>query len=136
MNWKADYTGDMTLSIIDENGFQVLKVDMLKNNTMKAGTDGSLLVRTMNDLTVIANFSRHDFDFSAEHRAYEDEPISPLPWKLEYVESKRRIVIKNGEGRRIADREFPASTDPIYIQECLQVLQTGIDALNLSDENE
>ena len=41
--WRMEVTGDMTLSILDEDSLQILKVDMLSSGTMKAGTDGDRL---------------------------------------------------------------------------------------------
>jgi hypothetical protein len=37
MSWTAKITGDMTLSVLDDRGFKVLGVDMLRMNTMQAG---------------------------------------------------------------------------------------------------
>ncbi|MHB1154706.1 MAG: hypothetical protein ACYCWE_02870 [Eubacteriales bacterium] len=55
--WIQKPSGDMTLSIVSEDGFQILKVDLLASNTMKAGTNGAILCRTMNDLNIIAGFA-------------------------------------------------------------------------------
>jgi len=54
MNWVAKITGNMTL-VIKEGKRIVTRVDMLSQNTLKAGDYGDRLCRVINDLSAIAN---------------------------------------------------------------------------------
>ncbi len=130
MMWNVKITGDMTLSIIDENDLQILKVDMLSSNTMKAGTDGEILCRTINDLTVISNFSRGEYSFDDEALPYSGEGISPLPWVVNYDEKKATITVKSAK-KVIANRKFPPSIAEDTIREIYECLKKGIDSINL-----
>ena len=129
MNWMAKVTGDMTLSIMDENDFQVLKVDMLRARTMEAGTDGDLLIRTLNDLQVIANFSQGDYDISDDHLKYPGGGISALPWAVHYDSQKRRIAVKS-INNKIADRSYPKSVSEGTITEIYTCISNGIQIIN------
>lgn len=81
-SWTSKPTGDMTLSVLDEKGRQILKVDMLKYGVMRAGTNGDLLARTLNDLALIAALPdalatrQIDLDAILPH---PDAGISPMP---------------------------------------------------------
>ena len=97
MGWIAEPTGDMTLSILDEDGFQILKVDMLGAGTVKAGTNGDILVRTLNDLNVIARFSINDYDISDANLKYPGGGLSPLPWNVQYNSEIRSLSVKSGK---------------------------------------
>lgn len=130
MSWIAKATGDMTLSILDDDGFQILKVDMLSAGTMKAGTDGDLLVRALNDLQVIAHFSENDFDISDENLMFPGcNGISQLPWTVIYDESKRKLVVKSGK-RTIADRIFPRSMPEKHLLEIVDCITDGVSKIN------
>lgn len=95
MKWIAKATGDMTLSILDQEDKQVLKVDRLRENTLKAGNNGDILCRIMNDLQVIANFQFEKYEIDDETLLYPDKGLSPFPWSLLYDEKKRRITVKS-----------------------------------------
>ncbi len=129
MMWNVKITGDMTLSIVDEDEKQILKVDMLGANIMKAGTDGELLCRTINDLTVIANMSREIYSIDADDLPYPDEGLSPFPWKVVYDEKKSSITVRSAK-KVIANRQYPASFAIETILEIFECLTKGIDILN------
>ncbi len=129
MNWKAKATGDMTLSVVDETGFQILKIDMLKQNTMQAGNEGKKLMRSMNDLGIIANFSIQKYDSSSSARMYEGEEVSSLPWYCKYNPERRTLVVGNAD-HVIADRTFPKKASNETITAILQVIEKGIEELN------
>lgn len=124
MKWTAKPTGDMTLSVVDEKGFQILKVDMLSYNTMKAGTDGAVLFRTMNDLSLLACFASKIYDITPESRLYGDDPISKLPWNVIVDHERRKIVIKNQE-HRIADRIFRNQQVNLILMRLYQSFKKG-----------
>lgn len=42
-NWISKPTGNMTLSVLSQQGLQILKIDMLSANTLAAGTGGNIL---------------------------------------------------------------------------------------------
>ncbi len=92
-NWISKPTGNMTLSVLSQQGLQILKIDMLSAKTMLAGTDGIILYRSLNDLFVIAEFSNCRYSFSVNDLPYPDAGLSPLPWKINYDMSKRKIVV-------------------------------------------
>lgn len=129
MKWTAKPTGHMTLSIVDEDDFQVLKVDMLSAGTMKAGTEGDTLIRTLNDLQVIANFSQGNYDISDNNLKYPGGGISTLPWSVHYDSQKRRIAVKSVKNR-IADRSFPKSISEETIAEIYACIANGIQIIN------
>lgn len=129
MKWTAKPTGDMTLSVIDENGFQLLKVDMLNAGTMKAGTDGSILCRTLNDLSLIASFAENQYSTLEDILPYPEEGISPIPWLVSYDEAKRLLKVKSAK-RTIASKNYPRSVSDDLIQSVLQAIQLGITQLN------
>jgi len=128
MKWTAKPTGDMTLSILDEDGFQVLKVDMLSQGTMQAGLEGRRLMMTMNDLTIIAGFSEGKDIIGLEELPYEDEGYSPKPWSVTYDE--RRRTIKVSSIRKICDRKYPTTTPIEKIQEIYSIIRDGIERFN------
>lgn len=56
-SWVARPSGNMTLEVFDEETKkQIVKIDMLKANTMKAGSDGDILCKALNDLSIITLF--------------------------------------------------------------------------------
>lgn len=107
--WIAKATGDMTLSILDENNTQIIKVDMLKANTMKAGTNGALLTQTLNSLFVISQFPEgRIIDVVLSELPYPDDNILPLPWSYTYQPEKRVLRVKHAKGI-LCEREYPHS---------------------------
>lgn len=128
MSWEPKYTGHMTLSILDD-GFQVLKVDMLGAGTMKFGTNGDILARTENDLKVIAEFSNNKYGCTEVKLPHPEEGISPLPWSLKYDEEKRRMAVMSGK-RVIADRKFPPSTPFQRINAIIGIIKKGLSIIN------
>ena len=128
MNWEAKATGDMTLSFMDGD-FQILKVDMLGAGTLKACTDGAILIRTLNDLHIIANFSQGNYDISDDSLEYPGGGISPLPWSISYDEKKRRLTMKS-RNKKIADRTFPDNISNSLISEIVQCISNGLSVIN------
>ena len=128
MSWEVKSTGNMTLSILDDD-FQVLKVDMLHAGTMKAGTNGDILARTENDLKVIAGFADNQYGCTEVKLPHPEEGISPLPWSLKYDEEKRRMVVMSGK-RVIADRKFPPSTSFQRINAIIGIIEKGLSIIN------
>lgn len=129
MKWISKPTGDMTLSVVDENEFQILKVDMLKAGIMKAGTDGAILCKTINDLTLIAGFSDKKC-LETDDLPYPDFGISPLPWSIQYDVGSRSITIKSAKNKKVASRIFPARISDEDYQMIVKTLQDGLAILN------
>lgn len=127
--WTAKATGDMTLSLLDEDGTQILAIDMLSYNTMKAGTEGSLLTRALNDLNIIANFAKQDYDLDDDNLMFPGDGYSPLPWSLTYDEAKRKIVIRNGKNKKIAEKTYPKSVSDTRIIQYKNIIEDGIERL-------
>jgi hypothetical protein len=85
MSWTAKITGDMTLSVLDDRGFKVLGVDMLRMNTMQAGDGGEILVRTLNDLGLLAQAASAE-NPSCCTLADPSAGLSPRPWEIDFQE--------------------------------------------------
>ncbi len=124
-------TGDMTLSILDESGFKVLGVDMLRMNTMRAGDGGELLARTLNDLKLLAQAVNPR---NSKHLAIDDPSaqLSPLPWQFEFQESTRRVIVRDADGRMIADRKYPKGTDQETLVHIVQTMAQAVEKVNAS----
>ena len=130
MPWTAKITGDMTLSILDENGFKVLGVDMLRLNTMLAGDGGTLLARTLNDLTLLAQSAQTEnagdlelWDVSAG--------LSPTPWSVVVRDWKQQVQVRDATGRRIAERDYPRSMTPEIFGELVRRIIGAVERINL-----
>ena len=96
----------MTLSILDQEGFKILGVDMLRMRTMWAGTNGDRLVLALNNLALLAAAA------SSEILSATDLPdpfggVSQLPWSLEEGLDVRRLRVRDCSGRIIGERVFP-----------------------------
>jgi hypothetical protein len=75
MPWTARITGDLTLSILDRNGFKVLGVDMLRTNTMRAGDGGERRARTLNDLTRAGTHNPRESEKTTNDTNHTDQDI-------------------------------------------------------------
>ena len=128
--WTAKATGDMTLSLLDEDGTQILAIDMLSYNTMKAGTEGALLTRALNDLNIIANFAQQDYDIDDDNLMFPGDGYSQLPWSLSYDEQKRRILIRNGNNKKLAEKAYPKSVPDAKIMAYRKTIEEGLAIIN------
>ena len=97
MSWTAKITGDMTLSVLDDSGFKVLGVDMLRMNTMQAGDGGESLARTLNDLRLLAQAASAE---NSGHWALADPSagLSPRAWETDFQQSTRRLFPESVRG--------------------------------------
>ena len=130
VSWTAKITGDMTLSILDERGFKVLGVDMLRMDTMRAGDSGARLARTLNDMTLLAqavdaaNVDKLElWDASAG--------LSPRPWSVFVQDRKRQVQERDASGRRIAERVYPKSITPEIFGELAERINGAVQWINL-----
>lgn len=135
-NWISKPTGDMTLSVLPEQGLQILKIDMLPAKTMSAGTGGNILCRSLNDLFVIAKFSNCLYSFFVDDLPYPDSGLSPLPWEISYDMNKRKIAVKCFGNKLIASRIFPKSVTEETIIEIVNIIEKGIKHLSISKFND
>ena len=135
-NWISKPTGNMTLSVLSQQGLQILKIDMLSQNTMAAGTGGNILCRSLNDLFVIAEFSNCLYSFIVDDLPYPDVGLSPLPWVISYDMNKRKIVVKCFGNKLIAHRIFPKSVKEETIIEIVNIIEKGIKHLSISKIND
>jgi len=133
VKWEAKATGDMTLSVVDETGFQVMKIDMLEHNTMQAGTEGLVLLQAYNDLALIAGFSEKHYNTDPESRMYPDGSISELPLYCKYIPEKRRLIIGNQKSK-IAERVFLKRVSEETITEIIEIIQAGIAEINKTEK--
>jgi len=118
----------MTLSVVSSTGEQILKVDMLSQGTMKAGLSGDRLARAMNDLTLAAGLPQLLRGGGVPELPHPDAAHSPLPWQV--VENGRRISVRDADGRRIANREFPGTMPAERVDEIVACLQAGLERLS------
>jgi len=132
MSWTAKITGDMTLSVLNEDGLKVLGIDMLSRKTMLAGTDGDLLARALNDLNLIAQAADH---VEVTHLVLADPSakMSPTPWRLETKETTRRLLVRDAEGQIIGERRFPASMSRDALLNIFEGMKQVIDIINASN---
>ena len=123
------------MSIVDETNTQNLKVDMLGAGTMKAGSDGEILCRTINDLTVISNMSQGFYSSDVEGLPYPDEGTSPFPWKVVYDEKKSTITVRSAK-KVIASKKYPPSFSKALIENIYKHLKKGIEHINKESNNQ
>lgn len=122
----------MTLGVFDEDGFQIVKIDMLKQNTMKAETDGESLCRALNDLTLIAAFpkllrSELTLIEIIKDLPYIEIETSPFPWRIEYISEKRKLRILDSNNKLVAFREYPKKISDEYIKLIVLALTNGVN---------
>ena len=122
MQLKVKPTGNMTLSILNEQETQMLKLDMLRGKTMEAGLGGDRLALALNNLVLIAE-TINSGCADAENLPHPEAGFSPLPWVVEYKEEKRELCIKDADRRLIGDRCFPKGWDA----QCVAVVSAAFD---------
>ena len=118
----------MTLSLLDENDTQALKIDMLRAHIMKAGLGGNRLAQAWNDLALIAE------TVNAEHAAvgipHPDVDVSPRPWAVHGNEQQRILRIRDANGRVIADRRFPPGYKAQHMRLLFVTFEAAIRMIN------
>lgn len=134
MPWSARITGDMTLSILDESGFKVLGVDMLRTNTMRAGDGGELLARTLNDLTLLAR-SADVTDANSLELWDASAGLSPTPWRIDVQNRTRKVQVRDATGRLIAERSFPRTTPSEVLRNVFGRITVAVERINLRRTN-
>lgn len=128
MTWTARITGDMTLSLLDQDGLKVLGVDMLRMNTMRAGDDGELLARTVNDFRLLARAADHA-DTRPLALADRSAGLSPLPWRVEYQQQSRRLEVRDARNRIVGERAFPKGVSPETLTRIVQAIRQAVDRI-------
>lgn len=128
-NWKSKATGDMTLSVLDEHGRQILKIDMLRYGTMKAENGGDRLARSLNDLALIAAMPDicHTgwvaLDATLPH---PEAGLSPFPWSVDYDDASRSLEVRDAAGKKIAGRRFPDRIPRQDVEVIVTILRRGV----------
>lgn len=122
----------MTLSVLDENGFKVLGVDMLRTKTMQAGDGGSLLARTLNDLTVLAQ-AADAADGGGLALRDASAGFSPKPWRIDAKTHSRRVQVRDANGRLLGERTFPQATPQGTFAGIVRAMTHAIHIVNSSD---
>ena len=129
MPWTAKPTGGMTLSILDESGFKVLGVDMLKMKTMEAGDDGALLARTLNDLKLLAQAA--DAEDADRLELWDASAgLSPTPWSIVVQDRERHIQVRDANSTRIAKRIFIRTISPDAFDDLVRRITKAIGRIN------
>lgn len=129
MRYEVTVTGNMTLSLLDENGFKVLGVEMLSQGTMRAGTEGELLARALNDLTILAEYA------SCQHLQkplthVDKMGISPTPWCMKGCPNSMKISLWDCRRKQIASRVYPKSVPVELFNTYAQDMSDAIERLN------
>lgn len=131
MSWTAKITGDMTLSVLDESGFKVLGVDMLRMNTMHAGDGGETLARTLNDLRLLAHAASSENPSPSDWALGDPSAgVSPRPWEIELHESARRVRVRDANRRTVGERTFPKSTTQEMLTNIVRTMTRAVERLN------
>ena len=129
--WAVRITGNMTLCVVDSAGMRIAKVDMLRDKTMKAGTDGERLARRLNDLHIIAQIPKlSGASLGQIDVPFIDAEISRFPWQLEANEEKRTIKIMDFGMSTIAVNKFGKSVQIDLFEDIVNLLSRGIVLLN------
>lgn len=102
----------MTYSVVDENNFQVIKMDILSQGLMKAGQMGEDLIESINNLSLISNFPLIHEDNFLEIEIKKliplpDIGISKLPWNMLINNDERALVIRVGNQKKLAGKTYP-----------------------------
>jgi hypothetical protein len=138
--WKASITGNMTLSVLSNIGNErILTIDMLSQNTMIAENEGERLAKALNDLYLLGNIPCILRDKKLRIRdmnlPYPDAGHSPFPWMC-IRRGSRLFRVQDGNRRKIAGRQFPASLDFFRLEFVEYVMKSGIECLNNQDYDE
>lgn len=93
----------MTLAVCEGSRI-VLRIDMLKHNTLKAGDDGKRLCSALNDLFLIAELSSDNADIPSviSRLPYGEEGNSPFPWEVSF--DNKKLMIRSTTGSLICDK--------------------------------
>ena len=131
--WKAKSTGNMTLSVISDVGDIILSVDMLRYQTMKAETDGDILVKAMNDLYLLSAIPILIGNSCQKiELPHPEAGLSLLPWTIITDKGSIDVLITDFNNKKIAERKYPKRMIPEKKQEIINTLKQGIDIINAS----
>jgi len=105
VKYRASVTGNMTLSVLDEKGFKIIGIDMLSKGTLRAGTNGVLLSKALNDLSLLAQ-SMSDALEDLPLSFVEGVDISVRPWRCDSSLERKTVSLYDGNDKQIASRKF------------------------------
>lgn len=133
--WKYKVTGNMTLSVLDQDGFQVVKVDLLSYGGMKAGNEGVDLAKMINNLTIIASFSGTQQNtktlIGLKHvLPHPEVGYSPLPWSYSFDAAKNLLIIRDCMKKKIAERKYPFTCPVDQVGKIIEIIDAGIECMN------
>lgn len=129
MLFHVEITGDMTLSILNDKNIKVLGIDMLSKGTMRAGTNGDLLARALNDLTLIQEHSQN-LEGNTTLSCIEGINISPRPWACHADINKKRLSVYDNQKKQIAAHTFSKKTSEAEFLDIAEAMQTVIESVN------
>jgi len=130
--WHVQATGNMTLALLSPSNERILVVDMLARQTIRAGDGGLRLAKTYNDLSLLSRIPDLLVGADTQHRGIPrpDAGTSPLPWSVVSDLERRRLCVKDRNGRVIADRTFPASEPVARVASLFAMVHDGVEVLN------
>lgn len=128
-------TGNMTLSVVAATGEQILRLDLLTSRAMEAGDDGLALARAWNNLALLASIpSWLDKGIPIGGLPHPEAGHSPCPWWVDYSPARHRVVVRDADGRKIAERAFPTRMRDSQEGEIVGLLTRGVGFLNRLSE--
>ena len=130
MHFKALITGDMTLSILDEQGFKLIGVEMLSARTMQAETNGAKLARALNDLRLIAAHASEPMGLAWIEDYDDDAGVSPRPWRCQVDCAAMTLVVLDKNSKRIAGRRYPKGRTRELFIEMTGIIEKALSRIN------
>lgn len=118
--WSSGPTGDMTLAVTDSTGKRIARIDMLQEKTMQADTNAERLVRSLNDLAIIAYLpclldnSPSEAKLAELLLPYPEAGISPVPWSIRRTPKAHTILDK--DGHRVAQISWKTEPSQLIVE--------------------
>jgi hypothetical protein len=129
--WAVRATGNMTLSVVAATGEQIVRLDLLVSGAMRAGDNGWALARAWNNLALLASIPAWvDRDAPGAIVPHLEVGCSPLPWRVDYDAVRHRVIVRDADGRKVAERTFPPQMVGSREGEIVELLTRGVEVMN------
>lgn len=129
--WAVRATGNMTLSVVAATGEQILRLDLLTSRAMEAGDDGLALARAWNNLALLASIpSWLDKGIPIGGLPHPEAGHGPCPWRVDYSPARHRVIVRDADGRKVAERTFPPQMVGSREGEIVELLTRGVEVMN------
>jgi hypothetical protein len=134
VKYRASVTGNMTLSVLDEKGFKIIGIDMLSKGTLRAGTNGALLSKALNDLSLLAQ-SMSDALEDLPLSFVEGVDISVRPWRCDSSLERKTVSLYDGNDKQIASRKFAKNISEERFCNIRKIIIQAVDTINQTQAN-